>query len=373
VTRPPARAILLLLLAAGVTAAACGRRGPPVAPEHRLPAAIQDLSAAVVGDGVRLTWSLPRIRVDRSPVRDLGRTEVYRRLERPGEGEPPRPAILSFGGLFGGPSAVAGFERVASIPLGDAEPAPRAEVAGRQVSYTDTGGLTAGHRYTYVVVAVDAQGRPSPPSNRVAVAMASAPRPPTGLTPRPGDRQVRLQWTPPAALEDGSPVPGPLVYEVFRAASPDARPERPITTEPVADPSYVDLNLQNEATYYYSVRARLGATGPASRVSEVAAATPEDATPPAQPRGLVAVVAGATVRLAWERVPDPDVAGYRVYRSQAAGRGFQPLTPAPQAATTYVDTSVRRGETYYYHVTAVDGSRRANESVPSPEATARVP
>ncbi|MGH7263505.1 MAG: hypothetical protein ACREMB_01465, partial [Candidatus Rokuibacteriota bacterium] len=88
---------------------------------------------------------------------------------------------------------------------------------------------------------------------------------------------------------------------------------------------------------------------------------------------LVAVVAGATVRLAWERVPDADVAGYRVYRSQSAGRGFQPLTPRAQPATTYVDASVRPGETYYYHVTAVDGSRRANESIPSPEAAARVP
>lgn len=364
------RAPLLLLLLVPLALAACGRRGSPVAPELRLPAGVQDLAAAVEGDGVRLSWTLPKIRVDRSPVRELRRTEVYRRSETPGDTGSARPAILTFGGLFGGPAAVAGFERVANIML--AEPAP-AEVAGNQVTYTDTQPLPSGRRYTYVVVAVDAQGRSSPPSNRVMVAIASPPRPPTGLTLRPGDRQVRLDWTPPATLEDGSVITAPLIYDVFRAPSREARPARPLNPEPLARPEYVDLAVQNDATYYYSVRARLGPTGPASRPGEVTAATPEDTTPPAQPRGLVAVVAGVTVRLAWDAVADPDVAGYRVYRSQSAGRGYQLLTPAAQSATTYVDAAVRPGQTYYYVVTAVDRARRANESVPSPEATARLP
>jgi fibronectin type 3 domain-containing protein len=108
-------------------------------------------------------------------------------------------------------------------------------------------------------------------------------------------------------------------------------------------------------------------------VSEQIAARPEDATAPAQPRGLVAVVAGATIRLAWEAVPDADVAGYRVYRSTTAGRGHQAITPALVSSTTFVDTDVRRGQTYFYTVTAVDRARRANESVPSGEASATLP
>jgi hypothetical protein len=46
---------------------------------------------------------------------------------------------------------------------------------------------------------------------------------------------------------------------------------------------------------------------------------------------------------------------------------------APQAGTTYVDTDVRPGQRYYYIITAVDRSRRANESIPSAEATATIP
>ena len=83
-------------------------------------------------------------------------------------------------------------------------------------------------------------------------------------------------------------------------------------------------------------------------------------------------MAGPAIRLAWEAVPDADVAGYRVYRSTTAGRGYQPVTPALQAATTYVDSDVRPGQVYFYVVTAVDRARRANESVPSAEASATV-
>jgi hypothetical protein len=362
-------ALGLLLLAL----AACGRKGPPVAPERRLPAAVADLSATVASEGVRLSWTLPRLRVDRSPVKDLRRVEVYRRPETDAPAAPPRPAILTFGGLFGGPTELPGFDRVANIVLAEPPKEPGIEIAGSQVRFTDAQGLTFGQRYTYVVVAIDAQGRPSPPSNRVAVAMTAPPKAPAALTAAVGDRQVLLTWTAPDALEDGSPAAGELLYNVFRTSTPGAGPGRPINPEPIAMPSYMDIGVQNDATYYYSVRAQVGPAGPAGRPTEVVAATPEDLTPPAQPRGLVAVVAGTTVRLAWERVSDPDLAGYRIYRSTTAGRGHQPLTTELQTTTTFVDTTTRPGQTYYYVVTAVDRSRRANESVPSPEVSATVP
>jgi hypothetical protein len=184
---------------------------------------------------------------------------------------------------------------------------------------------------------------------------------------------VQLTWDAPATLADGTPAPQDLVYDVFRATTPGTPAGRPLNLEPIGARQYVDLAVQNDVTYHYAVRARLASGGAQSTPSAVATATPEDATPPAQPRGLVAVVAGPVVRLAWEAVPDPDVAGYLVYRSTTAGRGHTKLTQAPQAGTTYADTDVRRGQTYYYVVTAVDGARRANESVPSAEASATFP
>jgi hypothetical protein len=364
------RAALALALLLPLPLAACGKRGPPVAPEFRLPAAVQDLQGAVIGDGIRLSWTLPKIRVDRSAVKEIRRTEVYRRLEDGADNEPVRPALLTFGGLFGPPPGVPGFERVADIIV--AEPGT-AEVQGNLVSYTDAQGLTFGRRYTYVVIALDEKGRPSPPSNRVVVALAAAPGAPPRLEAQPGDAQVRLSWDAPATLADGSPAPPDLVYDVFRATTPGTPTGRPLNLEPVAARQYVDLAVRNDVTYHYAVRARLASGGAQSTPSAVATATPEDATPPAQPRGLVAVVAGPTVRLAWEAVADPDLAGYLVYRSATAGRGHVRLTPAPVGATTFIDTDVRPGQTYFYVVTAVDRTRRANESVPSPEAAATLP
>ena len=364
------RAGLALALLLSLPLAACGKRGPPVAPEYRLPAAVQDLQAAVVGNEIRLTWTLPRIRVDRSPLKEVQRTEVYRRLEDGAADQPVRPAILTFGGLFGPPPGVPGFERVANIML--AEPAP-AEIQGNLVTYMDAQGLTFGQRYTYVVVALDEKGRPSPPSNRIVVALAAAPLAPPRLDAQAGDTQVRLTWDAPATLADGSPAPQDLLYDIFRTTTPGTTGGRPLNLEPIQARQYVDLAVQNDVTYHYAVRARLASGGGQSTPSAVATATPEDATPPSQPRGLVAVVAGPAVRLAWEAVPDPDVAGYLVYRSTMPGRGHVRLTQSPQAGTTYVDTDVRPGQRYYYVVTAIDRSRRANESIPSSETAAALP
>lgn len=365
------RAWVALALSLPLALAACGKRGPPVAPERRLPSPAQDLAATLSAEGVRLAWSLPKIRIDRSALKELKRIEVYRRQEDGAATEPARPAVLSFGGLFGGPAALPGFDRIAEVQL-DKPEAP-GEVRGGQAVYTDARGLAFGKRYTYVVVVVDEQGRPSPPSNRVTVTLAAPPTRPEGLTAQGGDGQVRLAWTPPPAMEDGAEAPAGLVYEIFRTITPDGVPGRPLNPEPVDTPRYVDLTAQNDTTYYYSVRARAGIGGSVSRPSAVASATPEDTTPPAAPRALVAAVAGPTVRLAWEAVGDADLAGYLVYRSQTPGRGFEKLTPAPQPTTTYVDGRVQPGQTYYYVVTAVDRTRRANESIPSGEASVRLP
>jgi len=363
-------AALAVLPLLSLTLLACGKRGPPVAPELRLPAAVQDLEAAVVGDGVRLTWTLPRTRIDRASLKEVRRTEVYRRLEDGAPDAPTRPAILTFGGLFGPPPGVPGFTRVADIAI--AEPPAGSEVRGGTVIHTDAQGLTLGKRYTYVVVAIDEQGRPSPPSNRVAVAVAAAPAAPPRLRAEAGDREVRLSWDAPTTLADGSPTPEGLIYEIYRAVGPEtaAPAGRPLTPDPLVSRDYVDLAVQNDVTYRYVVRARSGPAGPLGRPSEVATVMPEDSTPPAQPRGLVAVATGETVRLAWEAVPDSDVAGYHVYRSTTAGRGYTRLTTALLPGTTYVDSTVQAGQTYHYVVTAVDRARRANESVPSSEASA---
>jgi hypothetical protein len=172
---------------------------------------------------------------------------VYRRLEDGASDEPVRPAILTFGGLFGPPPGVPGFGRVADITV--AEPGP-AQVQGNQVSFTDAQGLSFGRRYTYVVVALDEKGRSSPPSNRVVVALTAAPGAPPRLEARPSDTQARLTLGG-ATLVDGSPAPADLVCDVFRATTPGPPAAPPLNLEPVVGRQYVDLAVQNDVTYHY--------------------------------------------------------------------------------------------------------------------------
>jgi hypothetical protein len=66
-----------------------------------------------------------------------------------------------------------------------------------------------------------------------------------------------------------------------------------------------------------------------------------------------------------------NVVGYLVYRGTVAGGPYTRLITAADPATTYSDSSVQSGTTYYYVVTAVDGN--GAESGFSNQATATVP
>jgi fibronectin type 3 domain-containing protein len=91
-----------------------------------------------------------------------------------------------------------------------------------------------------------------------------------------------------------------------------------------------------------------------------------DETPPAAPAGLAAEGGPGVVALDWDSNTEDDLAGYNVYRSETSGGPYD-LVGSP-SGSAYVDTDVVDGTTYYYEVTAVDGSE--NESEPSEEASA---
>lgn len=359
-TAAGARLRLTAGVALGVLAlAACGRVGPPVAPALREPAPPANLSLTSVEQAVEIAWTNPERRMDGSPLRELALLHVFR-TEDAGAGEPR--AALRAG------RQVAGYAEVAAVRLLD--PAP-AQVAGGRVTLADRPGLTYGRRYTYVVLAEDAQGRLSRPSSRATLVHLAPPAPPI-LQATPGEGEVRLAWEPPPQLLDGTPTRGALAYEVVRA--PDAgAPPTPLTPQPITAASFVDRDVQNDRTYHYAVRALREEAGSLARgpLSAAVAATPVDMTPPAPPRGLVAIPAGDGVRLSWQPSADTDVARYIVYRA-GADRGRIRVGSVAAPATGFVDRPVGPG-TWQYTVTAQDAGSRANESVPSGLATAVVP
>jgi fibronectin type 3 domain-containing protein len=61
------------------------------------------------------------------------------------------------------------------------------------------------------------------------------------------------------------------------------------------------------------------------------------------------------VTLKWTQSSSPGVTQNRIYRSTTSSGGYS-LRATINAGTTYTDTSVSVGVTYYYVVTAVNGS-----------------
>jgi VCBS repeat-containing protein len=91
-----------------------------------------------------------------------------------------------------------------------------------------------------------------------------------------------------------------------------------------------------------------------------------DTTPPADPTGLSATPGDGQVSLDWADNSEPDLSGYRVYRSTTSGSGYSQI--ASPGSSAYTDSGVTNGTTYYYVVTAVDTA--SNESGYSNEASA---
>jgi hypothetical protein len=77
------------------------------------------------------------------------------------------------------------------------------------------------------------------------------------------------------------------------------------------------------------------------------------------------------VDLSWTASTSSDVVGYDVYRGTTSGGPYTEISSATIAVTAFTDTDVSAGTTYFYVVTAVDGS--GLQSAYSNQVTAVVP
>jgi len=85
---------------------------------------------------------------------------------------------------------------------------------------------------------------------------------------------------------------------------------------------------------------------------------------PSAPQGLLETISGNSITLSWDPNPEPDVVGYRIYRSDDQGATFNLLNTRLIVPTVYADANPP-GRQHLYRVTAVDNAQPANESGPS--------
>jgi len=340
---------LILVLIAFALLPACGRKGDIIVPGTILPQPVEDLSAESRGGAVILAWTMPSKNTSGLPLTDLAGFDVLR-AELPENQE-------------GCPCA---FGKVGYVDL---EFPGTAAVKERRVAWSDRGpALAMGRRYAYKVNPVNKGGFAGADSATAIIRPLTPPAVPTGFTAKPGNGLAVLSW-------DGRTGDDLAGFDIYRTTGPGEEPARPVNTRPVTGNDYTDPGLRNGVTYYYRITALRGSEPPYTEgePTSPASVVPEDMEPPLAPVGLRAVPGEGLVLLSWETSPEPDLAGYRIYRQGPGETGLKPLTDGLVNGITYKDASAIPGETYTYAITAVDNALKPNESERSEMVTVTVP
>ena len=255
-------------------------------------------------------------------------------------------------------------------------------------SVTGTGttvkNLTNGTAYSFKVTAVNkaGEGPASGAASATPTAKVTKPGLPNGLTASPGNGKVTLSWKAPGS-DGGTGISG---YEIYRGTSPGGESGTPVNASLVAGTSSTVTGLTNGTRYYFTVAAvnkaklqsaksgeasatpsagasarpatrRRSATGPAT-ASPSSGATATATGTPGAPTGLTATPGNGEVGLSWTAPASAGgapPASYHVY--QGTSPGFTLGTPVTSTSDTHATvTGLTNGTTYYFVVTAVDGS-----------------
>jgi predicted small lipoprotein YifL len=263
------RAIVIVLLAL----AACGKKGPPLAPLRVAPARIEDLAVAKTGDEVRAQFTVPSANADQSKPADLAAVEVYAitgKPEDPAGNSLAGPQFIRYGKLVG---------RIQVAPPetpGETPPDPTrgsvaeraraaAEIAARKTQPAQGTPASVAERLTradftpfvhpdkraaptappvtpvlvrplgpapaedplsrtYVAVGVSRHGTQSALSNRVSLPLIDAPPPPIDVRVSHAETAVTIAWTPPPGARERVQRPAEPTELPARSLAPSITP-----------------------------------------------------------------------------------------------------------------------------------------------------
>lgn len=189
-----------------------------------------------------------------------------------------------------------------------------------------------------------------------------APTTPVQFSATAGEKLVAFKWSPNIEFDVDA-------YRLYRNTLRDSTAATLIRTITHPDTSVTDSTVSNNVTYYYWLSA-VDSTGHESVLTTAVSSFPMDARP-SQPLRLSANGSYRRVNLSWTVNVEADLAYYILYRETLSS-----FTPTRQDSiatvfrpdTTYTDTTVVNGTTYYYKIAAVDSL--GGESSVSPEASA---
>ena len=325
----------------------CGKRRPPLPPIERVQQRTELLSGVQRGNQVILSWPAPLRNASDVSVQSIRRIDVYRLAEK------PRAPLGLTEEEFATRSTLIGSVTYDEIKKGH-------EV----LNYIDTLEL-AGEptRLRYAVRYVNAAGQRAAFSNFLLLEPAARiSLPPTMITSgkEVSEDAITIAWQPPTANIDGSTPVNLLGYNVYRLTTEDGEGGQPLNDSPISDTQYQDRSFKFGETYRYTVRAvSLGTEGGQveSLNSNSISVSPIDTFAPSAPASITVAAAPGRLSIFFPANPEPDIAGYNIYRStdpDLPKESWNKLNPALLTRTTFQDEKVESGRRYYYYLTAVD-------------------
>jgi fibronectin type 3 domain-containing protein len=230
-------------------------------------------------------------------------------------------------------------------------------------SYAASGNV--GGQWMAAIVTLKTAGQSPPPPPPPT---PTAPSSPQGLTATAGNGSVQLSWAAPAS-DGGAAISG---YNIYRGAIAGGEGATPIATN-VATTSFTDATVVNATAYFYKVGA-VNSVG-VSPLSIEASATPQaTTTAPSAPQGLNATAGNSSAQLSWTAPTSTGgapITGYNVYRGASSGAESATPIASNVNATSFTDSAVLNGNTYFYQVAAVNSvgtSARSGETSATPQA-----
>jgi fibronectin type 3 domain-containing protein len=219
--------------------------------------------------------------------------------------------------------------------------------------------VTGGRQYFYRVIAVDAAGNASEPSNALSSLPLdrTPPLPPPTVTTVLQERRVVVRWT-------ASPSRDVQGYHVYRGDAPDRLvrlTSKPIAAMELVDSGYADAGLAPGRRYL----VRVSAVDSSFNESPPAATelTLPDDEPPAPPAAFtVRSVMGRYAEIEWVGSSALDVQAYVLTRADSGAAAIE-VGRFDAATKTWRDTAVVTGRVYAYQLVAVDSAGNSSVAV----------
>ena len=405
-------------LTAAIGGAACGKKGAPLAPLVRIPAAVDKVAASRLGNEVYVTLTVPATNIDTSVPVDISRVDIYGYTGRiaptparwaelgtvvatipvaplPPVGQPVNPPLSAnvlFGGALPGtpvtildtltPDEFTQGKVVAIVPQ-RAEPVPL-PVLGPPTP-------TVLRRF-YLAIPFSQRGRPGQAGTQAELVLTALPDPPTGVRITYDALTLSLMWepsggllgflldrppppepvpfdTPPLASAvpptlDAAVPPGPTTYNVYRDLAPDpfvlpldaGMPSWAVPPPAAMTPAPLPGTSVTDAVEFGRERCY---TVRAVRGAATSEGAPRACIMPVDvfPPAVPAGLAAVPSEGGISLIWEPNSEldlGGYLVLRREADAALRQLTDTPIRDARYRDTTVQSGSRYTYSVVAVD-------------------